>query len=156
MKRHYRALALSVCLLVYGTRLNPTAFGATGDGTGGTVDSGGKNRPEVRRSQRVIVISADVVDRPPQGKTYASGVNENSIVLKLNGTEVTPTVTAIPGGARIRYNASPGELNSPGTNTVTLAVRDNANAGAQQGQDPNDAGNETDPDPFTWSFSLPQ
>jgi len=106
-----------------------------------------------------VEIEADVKDEPPPGKTYASGINENSIVLKLilklNGIEVTPTITDITNGKHIYYKPACSELNLPGTNTVELKVRDNANAGKEPEQNINDAGNPTNPDPFTWSFTLP-
>ena len=102
-----------------------------------------------------VDIEVDLKDQPPSGKTYASGINPNSIVLKLNGTQVTPTIADITDGKHVFYRPAFSELNIPGNNTVELKVRDNANAGAQQGQNVNDAGNPTDPDPFIWSFTLP-
>jgi len=102
-----------------------------------------------------VEIEADVKDEPPPEKSYASGINENSIVLKLNEIEVTPTITNITNGKHIYYKPACSELNLPGNNTVELKVRDNANAGKEPDQNINDAGNPTSPDPFTWSFTLP-
>jgi hypothetical protein len=102
-----------------------------------------------------VDIEADLKDQPPMGKTYASGINTSSIVLKLNGTQVTPTVTDITNGKHVYYKPSCSELNIPGANTVELKIRDNANAGVAPGGSINDAGNATDPDPVSWSFTLP-
>jgi hypothetical protein len=102
-----------------------------------------------------VDIEADLKDQPPTGKTYASGINTNSIVLKLNGTQVTPTITDITDGKHVHYKPACSELNIPGNNTVELKVRDNANAGVALGGDVNDAGNETATAPVSWSFTLP-
>jgi hypothetical protein len=101
------------------------------------------------------MIQADIIDVPPPNKTYASGINADSIILKLNGTQVIPIISDIPNGKHVYYLPSGRELNHSGNNTVELMVRDNANAGVLAGQDINDAGNPTDLDPFTWEFTLP-
>jgi hypothetical protein len=100
-------------------------------------------------------IEADLKDQAPAGKTYASEINPDSIVLKLNNTQVTPTITDISGGKHIYYKPDCSELNIPGNNTVEIKMRDNANAGVKEDQALNDAGNPTEPDPVTWTFTLP-
>lgn len=101
------------------------------------------------------MIQADIVDVPPPNKTYASGINADSIILKLNGMQVIPIISDIPNGKHIYYLPSGSELTHSGDNTVELTVRDNANAGVLAGQDINDAGNPTYDDPVTWSFATP-
>jgi hypothetical protein len=99
-----------------------------------------------------VVIEADVVDEPAEDATYASGVNKESILLRLNNKAVTPTVTKIKNGYRVQYVPADGEV-VEGSNTVSLRVRDLANAGAPAGTSKDDYGNETEPDPSTWTFT---
>ena len=86
-------------------------------------------------------IEADLTDTPPDGATYASGINTNSVVLKLNGTNVAPAITNIANGIHVYYKPTTNELVFPGNNTIEINVKDKA-------------GNPTGPDPFTWTFSL--
>ena len=96
-------------------------------------------------------IDIDVKDKPPTGATYASGINPSSIILKLNGVEVTPTITPITDGYHIHYTPSLAVLNPPGQNTVSLIVRDYANAGREEGQEAWECGNPLSDSPYTWS-----
>jgi len=92
----------------------------------------------------VAVIEADVVDRPPTGATYASGIDPNDFndySVRLNGYSISPTKTTISNGLHFRYEAHSEELVS-GTNTVSVTLFDRAT-------------NETSPDPFTWTFQSP-
>lgn len=102
-------------------------------------------------------IEADITDLPPLGLTYTSGVNSKSIELVINGKKIlTPlTTTPITDGIHILYEAIYSDIKIPGTNKIELNVRDNANAGIEDGQDINKGGNETDPNPFTWEFTIP-
>jgi len=97
-------------------------------------------------------IEVDVKDRPPTGKTYASGVNPDSIVLKLNGIEVEHSPTPITDGYRVFYRPTLAQLNPPYGNNVELKVRDKANAGRDEGQPASEGGNPPIIDPYTWSY----
>lgn len=98
-----------------------------------------------------VIIQADVVDRPPSGSTYASGVNQNSIVLKLNGTVVTPKIDPIQDGYHIYYEPTSGQISS-GTNTVFIRCFDLANDGAPEGTSKDEYGNEMT---YSWNFTRP-
>jgi hypothetical protein len=101
-----------------------------------------------------VIIEADIVDEPPACGTYASGVNLASIVLKVNGIQVSPTITNIQYGYHLKYEPTTSQIFS-GTNTYSIRCRDLANAGAPEGANKNDYGNSTDPDPLVRTFTLP-
>ena len=96
---------------------------------------------DVVRVYPIAIIEADIVDRPPQGATYASGIDPDSLTVALNDYPKAVTKTTISEGIHIRYETLPGDLLS-GTNTVRVMVWDRAK-------------NETSPDPFTWTFQSP-
>jgi len=70
-------------------------------------------------------IEADLVDEPPQGATYASGINTSTIKLYLNSKQVSPSITSITNGVHISYVPRRNEVNT-GSNTISASVKDNA------------------------------
>lgn len=124
-------------------------------GSGESLETGDTVRSTTRRvTVATVIVEADIIDELASGSEFASGVNPESVLMTLNGIEVTPSLTEIESGYRVRYGPATTELSS-GTNQVSIRARDLANAGTPEGEDPNANGNETDPDPFTWSFSHP-
>jgi len=106
------------------------------------VKEAGTHAQDIVKVQSEIVIDADIVDEPPTGATYASGVKQSSIKMQLNnGTQFVPTITTITNGFHVHYVPARTELVT-GSNLVKLWAKDNAeNEGA-------------DPDPTLWAFSL--
>ncbi len=87
------------------------------------------------------IIEADLKDEPPAGATYASGIDDTQIWVRLNDNTISPTLTSIDNGYRLSYTPAPNELNIPGTNTVKVSIKDKA-------------GNQNSPNPATWSFTI--
>jgi len=71
-------------------------------------------------------IEADIVDEPPSGSAFTSGIDPMSIVLKLQGNIVTPSITPIANGFHIYYVPNANQVQSPGFYTVELEASDNA------------------------------
>jgi hypothetical protein len=89
-------------------------------------------------------IEADIVDEPPTGSTFASGIDQSSIVLKLNGNRVTPSIAPIQNGFHIYYVPSANEVHS-GPNLVELEGSDNAVGDGTVGNQTSDS----------WPYVLP-
>lgn len=87
------------------------------------------------------IIEADLKDEPPAGATYASGIDDTQIWLRLNDNNISPTLISIDNGYRLSYTPASNELNIPGTNTVKVSIKDKA-------------GNQNSPNPTTWSFTI--
>jgi hypothetical protein len=91
------------------------------------------------------VIEADVIDKPPEGKTFASGVDPQSIRLYLNDKLITSgiNITSIDFGKHIKYTTNVFDLKIPGMNEIILKVKDQASA--------NDTANSVE---HNWSFII--
>lgn len=100
-----------------------------------------------------VVFQADVVDLPPPGSTYASGVDSQTIVVTLNENAVSPNLQTIENGFRITYRPATSELNPSGQNTITLEAYDRAVGFLRT---PDSPGNPLVPNPSQWTFSTPE
>jgi hypothetical protein len=111
------------------------------NGTGPTV----QDSVEVNVLAPIPAIEADIVDPRAGPGMFASGIDRNSIVMRLNGKIVTPTITDIANGFHVYYQPSQNEVNNPGVNSVSLEASDNAKGDG-------DTGN---PVIHKWPFSIP-
>ncbi len=90
-----------------------------------SVASAGTPAEDLIKLRSSVVIEADIVDNPPAGATYYSGIDDTTVVLKLNESVVGADTQLIANGMHVHYQPRRTDLVA-GPNKIELFGKDRA------------------------------